>query len=68
MPEQIKSRENMTFFNLELERYRARDGNLNKKGTVENLKLKSCFIKKILSIGSEVNLEELIYNVIETIS
>ena len=48
-------------FDLELERYGgsiALTSNLNKKDTIENLKIKNCFIKETLLIWAEVNFDE----------
>ena len=48
-------------FDLELERHGGSIGlisNLNKKDTIENLKIKNCFIKVTLLIWAEVNFED----------
>ena len=57
------------FFDVELERHGGSivlTSNLNKKDTIENLKIKNCFIKETLLIWAEVNFED--HNVRETIS
>ena len=49
------------FFDIELERFGGTivlTSNLNKKDTIENLKIKNNFIKEILSIWAEVNFDE----------
>ena len=49
------------FFDLELERHGGSivlTSNLNKKDTIENLKIKNCFIKETLLIWAEVNFED----------
>ena len=49
------------FFDLELERHGGSivlTSNLNKKDTIENLKIKNCFIKETLLIWAEVNFDE----------
>ena len=49
------------FFDLELKRYGGSivlTSNLNKKDTIENLKIKNCFIKETLLIWAEVNFDE----------
>ena len=49
------------FFDVELDRFGGKTvitGNLNKKDTIENLKIKNCFINEILSIWAEVNFDE----------
>ena len=49
------------FFDLELERHGgsiALTSNLNKKDTIENLKIKNCFMKETLLIWAEVNFDE----------
>lgn len=49
------------FFDLELERHGgsiALASNLNKKDTIENLKIKNCFIKETLLSWAEVNFDE----------
>ena len=49
------------FFDVELDRFGGTTvftGNLNKKDTIETLKIKNCFINEILSIWAEVNFDE----------
>ena len=49
------------FFDLELQRHGgslALISNLNKKDTIENLRIKNCFIKETLLIWAEVNFDE----------
>ena len=49
------------FFDLELQRHGgsiALTSNLNKKDTIENLRIKNCFIKETLLIWAEVNFDE----------
>ena len=57
-----KIRENGNiFFDLEQERHGGSivlTSNLNKKDTIENLKIKNCFIKDTLLIWAEVNFDE----------
>ena len=49
------------FFDLELERHGGSmvlTSNFNKKDTIENLKIKNCFIKETLLIWAEVNFDD----------
>ena len=51
------------FFDLELQRHGgsiALTSNLNKKDTIENLRIKNCFIEETLLIWAEVNFDEYI--------